>query len=62
MEINNQLETLLKSRKEGIDFKLFIYEVTKMYPISEGYLKRRLERMQELNLINVEGDLIKWQA
>lgn len=60
-QVFREIENLIKKTKDGCDKRLLIYELTMKYSVSEKAIVKRLSLMENLDLIDIIDNIIKWK-
>lgn len=55
----NEIEKILKSGTE-LNLNCMILQLTQKYAVSEKSIVNRLKRYEKAEMVEIEGDLIKW--
>ena len=57
-----RLEMILKSGKDnGIDYDYLVYQLTMSYPVGETAIKKRLETMKKIDMVEFDNGMIYYK-
>lgn len=48
------------SGKQGVTFDTLVYNLELLYPVGETTIQKRLNRMESVGAIKIEGKIITW--